>query len=69
MEAKDKEYFKSQLMNIMTICGQLLNELEDVQMASSESMTDCSVRVDNLLDDSAFDLLANAQAKRRGGIS
>lgn len=66
METKNKEYFRSQLMNIMTICGRIIEELNEIPAVDDMPLSadDYSMRIDNMLDDSAFDLLAAAQAKK-----
>lgn len=66
METKDKEYFRSQLMDIMTICSRLIEELSEIPTVDDMPLStdEYSARVDNLLDDSAFDLLAAAQSKK-----
>lgn len=66
METKNKEHFKSQLTDVMTICSRIIEELNNIPTVDDMPLSadDYSMRVDDLLDDSAFDLLAAAQAKR-----
>lgn len=66
MDQKDKEYFKSQLTDVMTICSRIIEELNNIPTIDDMPLStdDYSMRVDNLLDDSAFDLLVAAQAKK-----